>query len=172
MRFESNLDTSIDINETDSGRYTPGYSDVLLDEPGRFQIDRVGHPMGDDGGFPGDNRLPGTQPLGNFGMNVFFLTAIVNEERPRFEAQPSMALAEFGRRRAEMNRNRSPGASCRHPTPTVDDVASLPLNRPVTTATDDTTFGDGFGATILLICAVWNRKVFLSLSTSASDVSD
>lgn len=49
-----------------------------------------------------------------------------------------------------------------------DDAASFPLNRPATTttATDDTASGNGSGFTFFLVCAVWNCRVFLLLSTS------
>ena len=43
-----------------------------------------------------------------------------------------IALAEFGRRRAKVNR--SPGVSCRHRA-LVDDAASFPLDLPATTLT-------------------------------------
>ena len=63
----SNLDTSID--ETDSGGYAFGYSDVPLDGPGRFQIDWGGYSVGYDRRFQGQGHLPDTQSIGNPGEN-------------------------------------------------------------------------------------------------------
>ena len=103
-------------------------------------------------------------------MRALFLSAVANEERPRFETRLSMSLAEEvavdGSRQADHLAPVGPLLTF------VDDAASFPLNRPATTATDDTAPGDGFESTILLVCAVRNRRVSSSSSTSASDESD
>ena len=126
--------------------------------------------MADFWATTGSRALGPSATSGWMSIRTLFLRMVVNEERPRFGALLSMALTEFGCRRAGVNR--SPGPSCPHPT-LVDDAASFPQNRPpTTTATDDTSFGNGFGATILLVCAARNHRVFLPLPTTASGTSN
>lgn len=171
MEFQSNFETS--INETDSGGYISGRSDVPVDGPDRFQIDWVGIAwvkMVDSWATTGFRALGPSATSGWMSIRILFLRMVVNEERPRFGALLNMALAEFGCRRAGVNR--SPGPSCPHPT-LVDDAASFPQNRPpTTTATDDTSFDNGFGVTILLVCAARNHRLFLPLPTTASGTSN
>ena len=111
MRLQPDFDASVD--ETDGSGYASRYPDVPLDGLGRFQIDRVGHPMGYNGRFQSNDRLPPMQRLRNFGVNVYENIGFEGggQERPRFEARLSINLAEGGRGR-RVRVNRSVGVSC------------------------------------------------------------
>jgi len=105
-------------------------------------------------------------------IGALVLRAVAEKERPRFEARLSVNLAE-GCRGRRVKVNGSLGASLT--LVANDSTASFPLNRSAaaaaatTTVTDDTASGNGFGFTVLLVCAVWSCRV---LSIGASGRSD